>query len=392
MQKKLMTLAVAGALGAPLLANAQSVTIYGRGNVGLDNYSATGATLSTGNLASRMRVFDSGSRLGVRGSENLGGGMDVYFTLETGVNWDAGGQTGQGGQTNASTGFPASRDSFVGLRGAWGETSWGRQSIFWSNGLNAQSGANYINASADGILTGHQLVAAPVTRQSNVMYYVSPRMAGFDVAIAYSPNTQEPATYTGSGQAKGDVWGVGLKYRLGGLYVQGDWAKNRNKGNVSGITDTGIKLGVSYGYMPGARVAFIAQRLKNENISATTAAAMPAGVGAVAGDDPENKIYVINWEHMFGMEQVLAGFAWSSKAKGFTGGEAGTACRSWHLGVKHMMSKRTGLYLTYNAIKNQENAICDYTGGAYTSANPGLGAANAGADPRVYALGVMHNF
>ena len=247
MQKKLMALAVAGALGAPLLANAQTVQIYGRANLGLDNYSATGAANSAGNYASRMRVFDSASRLGFRGSENLGGGMEAYFVMETGVNWDAGGQTGQGGQVNASSGFPASRDSFLGLRGGFGEVSWGRQSVFWVNGLNAQSGPNYINASADNILTGVQLVAPPSTRQSNTMYYTSPRMAGIDVAIAYSPNTQEPAAYTGTNQSKGDLWGVNLKYRLGGLYVQGDWAKNRNKGNVSGVNDTGIKLGVSYG-------------------------------------------------------------------------------------------------------------------------------------------------
>jgi hypothetical protein len=41
-------------------------------------------------------------------------------------------------------------------------------------------------------------------------------MAGIDVAVAYSPNTQEGATYTGTNQSKGDVWGVGIKYRMGG--------------------------------------------------------------------------------------------------------------------------------------------------------------------------------
>jgi predicted porin len=393
MQKKLMALAVAGALGAPLLANAQTVQIYGRANLGLDNYSATGAANSAGNYASRMRVFDSASRLGFRGSENLGGGMEAYFVMETGVNWDAGGQTGQGGQVNASSGFPASRDSFLGLRGGFGEVSWGRQSVFWVNGLNAQSGPNYINASADNILTGVQLVAPPSTRQSNTMYYTSPRMAGIDVAIAYSPNTQEPAAYTGTNQSKGDLWGVNLKYRLGGLYVQGDWAKNRNKGNVSGVNDTGIKLGVSYGYAPGARIAFIGEQLKNDNISAATATA--DGTFAAAGDSPKVKVFMINWEQIFGMEQVMVGYAWTSKIKGFTGGEDNTACKSWHIGVKHLMSKRTGIYASYNAIKNQDRAICDYTGGAYTSGATtaaGLGSVNAGADPRIIGVGMMHNF
>jgi len=393
MQKKLLTLAVAGALGAPLLASAQTVQIYGRGNVGLDNYSATGSTSGTGNYASRMRVFDSASRLGFRGSENLGGGMEAYFVLETGVNWDNGSNTGQSGAVNGSSGFPASRDSFVGIRGGWGEVSFGRQSIWWANGLNAQTGANYINASADGIFTGIVQVSPPSARQSNVMYYTSPRMAGLDVAVAYSPNTQEGSTYTGTNQSKGDEWGVTMKYRLGGIYAQADWAKQRNKGNVSGVNDTGIKLGVSYGYMPGARIALLAAKLKNDNISATSAAAAAPGVGAVAGDSPEVKMYMLNWEHMFGMEQVMAGFAWSSKIKGFSGTDTDTSCRWFHVGLKHHMSKRTGVYVSWNQIKNQANANCDYTGGSYSSASGGaLPGASAGADPRIWAVGIHHNF
>lgn len=385
MQKKLMALAVAGALGAPLLANAQSVQIYGRANLGLDNYSATGSASGTGNLASRMRVYDSGSRLGFRGSENLGGGMEAYFVLESGVNWDNGGPNGQGGQANGSANNLASRDSFLGIRGGFGEVSWGRQSIFWTNGLNAQTGPNYINAGADGLLTGTQLVRPPATRQPNVMYYTSPRMAGIDVAVAYSPSDQEPASYTGTGQAKGDVWGVNVKYRLGGIYVQADWAKHRNVGNSSaGPSDTGIKLGASYGYMPGARIALIVEKLKNDKNQAA------AGTIVAVGDNPEQKIYLLNWEHIFGMEQVMAGIAIASKIKGLAGGEDNTGCKSWHLGVKHLMSKRTGVYVSYNAIKNDDRAICDYTGGAYTSGP--LGVANAGADPRVIAVGMMHNF
>ena len=43
MNKRLMALAVAGALAAPVVAYAQAsnVTIYGRANVGLDSYAAT---------------------------------------------------------------------------------------------------------------------------------------------------------------------------------------------------------------------------------------------------------------------------------------------------------------------------------------------------------------
>lgn len=400
MQKKLIVLAVSGALGVPLAAFAQTnVTIYGRANMGLDRYSATGATAAGGDYASRMRIYDSGSRLGFRGSENLGGGLEAYLVLETGVNWDSGRAFGQSGVNNgASTGFPASRDSFLGLKAGWGEISFGRQSIFWANGLNAQTGANYINASADGLLTGLQTVAAPFTRQSNVVYYTSPRMAGLDVAFAFTPDTQEPATFTGvTGQTKGSGWGLNLKYRLGGLYVQVDHAINKNIGNVGGTTNKGDKIGVSYGYAPGSRAAFIYQRLKNNQITAATVLQMPAGVGAVAGDSPNTTMWGVNLEHMIGQLALYGGYFRGGEVKGFSGTAGNTKSTAYHIGAKQHLSKRTGVYVSYNKIKNEANAMADLTGGGYTSAAggpgaAGMGGASAGADVTVWAVGMMHNF
>src|SRR5690348_13995185 len=115
MNKKLMALAVAGALGAPAAALAQEVQIYGRANVGLDTYSATGATAGSGSdFKSRTRVFDQGSRLGFRGTEDLGGGLKAIWQIESGVNIDTGTNIGQAATANASTGFFASRDSYAG--------------------------------------------------------------------------------------------------------------------------------------------------------------------------------------------------------------------------------------------------------------------------------------
>jgi predicted porin len=401
MQKKLIVLAVSGALGVPLAAFAQTnVSIYGRANMGLDRYSAIGSTVAGGDYVSRMRIFDSGSRLGFRGSENLGGGMEAYLVLETGVNWDSGRGFGQSGVNNAaSTGFPASRDSFLGIKAGWGEVSFGRQSIFWANGLNAQTGANYINASADGLLTGLQMVAAPFTRQSNVVYYTSPRMAGLDVAFAFTPDTQEPGTFTGSGVnvQKGSGWGLNLKYRLGGLYVQADHAINKNKGNFSGTTDKGDKIGVSYAYMPNSRAAFIYQRLKNEQITAATAALMPAGVGAAAGDTPKESMWGVNIEHAIGQLMLYGGYFRGGEVTGFSGTASNTKSTAYHIGAKQHLSKRTGVYVSYNKIKNESNAMADLTGGGYTSAiggpgAAGMGGASGGADVTVWAVGMMHNF
>ena len=94
MQKKILALAVAGAL-APAAAMAQStVEIYGRANLGIDNWRA-GSTATGVNLQSRNRIFDGSSRVGFRVNESLGGGMRAFVVIETGVSIDSGNDRGR---------------------------------------------------------------------------------------------------------------------------------------------------------------------------------------------------------------------------------------------------------------------------------------------------------
>ena len=58
------------------------------------------------------------------------------------------------------------------------------------------------------------------------------------------------------------------------------------------------------------------------------------------------------------------------------------------IGARYFMSKRTWTYLTYNATTNEAAQNRDYTGGGMTSANP----AALGSDPKIIALGILHNF
>ena len=90
MNKKLMAVAVAGALTAPGLAVAQvggspGVSLYGRLDtaVMIQKFSADGA-----NAISELKkndIFSPGNALGFRGREDLGGGTSAWFQLETGV-------------------------------------------------------------------------------------------------------------------------------------------------------------------------------------------------------------------------------------------------------------------------------------------------------------------
>ena len=83
MNKKLIALAVAGACVAPaaMAQTANPVTLYGRIYATFETVQATGGTGA--DVTSRNRVSDQASLLGVRGTEDLGGGLKAVFQLET---------------------------------------------------------------------------------------------------------------------------------------------------------------------------------------------------------------------------------------------------------------------------------------------------------------------
>ena len=116
MQKKLIALAVAGLVSAPAFAQS-NVTIYGVADVGV-SFGSHGDN----DLAQVHNGGLSGSRIGFRGTESLGNGLNAVFTYEQGFDID---DTANTDGTNGLGG--AARQAFVGLGGAWGTVSLGRQ-------------------------------------------------------------------------------------------------------------------------------------------------------------------------------------------------------------------------------------------------------------------------
>jgi predicted porin len=131
MNKKLVALAVAGVLGAPLAqAQTANVTLYGRVNLDVEfvngsiyNNNVTqpatcNKTLNQGGCITTnptaFRESTNSSRFGLRGTESLGGGLNAIFQIESSVN------------PAQSGGTLAGRESYVGLQGGWGTFKMGR--------------------------------------------------------------------------------------------------------------------------------------------------------------------------------------------------------------------------------------------------------------------------
>jgi predicted porin len=115
MNKKLLAVAIAGVLAAPLAqAQTANVTLYGRLNLSTQVIINAKQDASGGGIKENMyQVNSNSSRLGVRGTESLGGGLNAIFQAEE--RFDA---TNAGAVTLAG-------DSFVGLQGGWGTVKLG---------------------------------------------------------------------------------------------------------------------------------------------------------------------------------------------------------------------------------------------------------------------------
>ena len=201
MKKSLIALA---ALAATSAFAQSSVTLYGRAEAGVDlgyrstttgsfnDVSVVGGVVqpatpaSTGNVGGAtskpgFRVQDGNnqglgsSRFGMRGTEDLGGGLKANFVLEAGLNLDDG-STGNGG------GNFFSRSAWVGLSGGFGEVRLGRQTL-GSFGVHANGLAL---GAASGLYETGATIAQGGVRFSNAIQYRSPDFGGISGTVSLS--------------------------------------------------------------------------------------------------------------------------------------------------------------------------------------------------------------
>ncbi|MGO4813406.1 porin [Cupriavidus sp. 2MCAB6] len=156
---------------APVLAWSQSVTTYGVIDTGVEYVNNVGPS---GNSLVRMPALTGTvpSRWGLRGSEDLGGGLKSIFVLESGFAPDSG-TANQGGRLFG-------RQALVGLSGEWGQLSLGRQytMLFWANLDSDILGPNiYGSSSLDSY------IANP--RADNAVAYKG-KFGGLTIGATYS--------------------------------------------------------------------------------------------------------------------------------------------------------------------------------------------------------------
>lgn len=145
MKKSLLALAVlASAAGAANAAS--SVTLYGRVDVGYEDFSGDGRSV--------VQAGNGDTRLGIKGQEDLGNGLAATFQLEGNFNADTGSKT--------ATNF-FNRESTVGLKGNFGHVRFGRSKSAMERSLGDYNPGERVGALWDPYTSA--------TRHSNGMFY-----------------------------------------------------------------------------------------------------------------------------------------------------------------------------------------------------------------------------
>lgn len=209
MKKSLLALAVLGAFAGAATA-ASSVTLYGRIDMGV------GKSIGSAN---KFISQGSGSRLGLRGAEDLGGGLAAIFNIEHRFEADTGTNgTGTGSASRTNPRFWSAR-SLVGLKGSFGQVTLGREyttSFLMSQLRNDPWGYDTV-ATLAGI-TGLSL--GSLRNDSAITYNgaFGPVSVGFQVAEAtdtYNATAKKPMNFA-LGYAGGPV-AVNFGYEKNGV-------------------------------------------------------------------------------------------------------------------------------------------------------------------------------
>jgi len=383
MNKKLVAVAIAGALASPLAAQAQTanVTLYGRLNMDLEFVNGKQAD---GSNPTVNRVSSNSSRLGVRGTESLGGGLNAIFQIESNVSGDTGNSSGSG---------LASRETFVGLQGSWGKFTTGKflmpmddlHPIFG----NAPTLTTSILSTAALWAQGPQSKADGGfdARTGNNVRYDSPIISGFTGAVQYS-------TRDSSGNANGGdngdhaselrhayVLGANIIYNNGPIQA-GFGAEHNHKVRGSDLNDTDFTVTGAYDFGTimqgfGLRLAGVYERTKYE----TPTGDLKRDFFGVSGTIPVGggKVYLFWGRANDGKGGAADGTTVGGLVKG-----SDTKSDQYEVSYSYNLSPRTLLYGGYVKLNNGGNAKYSFNINSYSVA--------PGGKPGGLVLGIVHFF
>lgn len=297
-------------------------------DLGVQSSKATLGTTSYKQTAMSNGV-QSGSRIGFKGTEDLGGGLNANFVYEAGTDPDV-----------ASTVMTSNRQSYVGLAGNFGSVNLGRQ--YTLHHSNQGAGDMLGNLGLAGYLGGLD----SLVRQSNALTYTSPSFGG--VTVAAQMGFGESIT-SGNTQKAGDQTAVRVSYAAGPL-AAGLAYETVKKGSYTYPTFLGVDVTdaqVVTAAQPAASLSY--DKRKAMNISASYDFGV-AKVGFVNNntkfdDSTGTTKWAANTLSVAAPVGAVTAFA-SFGAGKFKADDGSTITKAsaYQLGASYALSKRTNVY------------------------------------------------
>jgi len=333
-----------------------SVTLYGIIDTGIGYNKISGAGDLNGSRVGMINGVQNGSRWGLRGTEDLGDGLQAVFQLESG--FDSGnGKSAQGGRLFG-------RQATIGLQSdSWGRLDFGRQTNIASKyfGSIDPFGAGFGQANI-----GTGISAANTQRYDNMVMYQTPSFSGFQFGIGYSFSADDgKADQTGFRTADNTrAITTGLRYVNGPLNVALSYDQLNASNNLSqdevDATPRMYAIGASYDFevvklaLAYARTTdgWFAGPGVNGNSAIGDVINGGDGITNVFADGFKSNSYLVGLTAPIGGASKLFG-SWQmvdpSNDK-LTGGEE--KMNIFSLGYTYDLSKRTNLYAYGSYAKN----------------------------------------
>lgn len=354
---------VAAAALAACQAQAQSsLTLFGV----VDNALTLGYGQGAGSSDRRQMTHSAlaASRLGFRGTEDLGGGMNASFWLEAGVATDSGigAATNSNNQTSGAgtaAGLTFNRRSTVSLGGPWGELRLGRDFTpyfrnltvfdpFETNGVGAALTLNGATSTATGGASLNIVGPTAVRASNSISYFLPANAGGFYGQVQYFLGENA------SGAAN-EKDGTGGAWRLG--WTQGP-----------------INVAASWGRVDYARTA-TAGDVTTYNVGGSYDIGQLRLMGHIGRDKVETNTGVRARGFLVGAHYKLGAGEFKAAYSGYRVSQLGADpdARKLALGYVHNLSKRTAVYATVARVNNKDGANHSLGGAIVTPNNSSSG-------------------
>ena len=384
MNKKVMALAVAGALAAPAAALAQ---VQIGGGIHLQYFSHdSGAT----NSKKTDVLTTSEPEIRISGEEKLGGGMSAWFQCTS--SFDI---LGTGVEGAATGGQWCGRNSAIGFKGGFGNVFAGtwdtpQKNVVnvargWWGGTNTLQGGSLVLLGNGAQSNVGNTGASMYRRQARLVSYHSPNWGGFTLQAGASAGNESTALSDGS-PLKPRMWSFSGMFTTGPLFA-GLGYENHKDFNPAGLaaaaytggTDKNWNLTVGYTIAGVARLSALYMDNKYE-------------IGNAAAQTLDKKGWALyaDWR-IAGPNSLYAQYATVDDSKGNStvsvgryspAGAAATGANVYGFAYGYSFSKRTQGYVAYNQMKNDGGS--NFTLGASSG--------SIGGKQKVIGVGLRHSF